>query len=225
VLFHHDVVAHGEPEPGPFAGRLRREERIENLLLDVRRNARPIVADADFNPVAQISCDRLQPRFKAPAGGGSALGCGVKPVRDQVQQDPRDLLRVDVGNSDGGIEIALERDVETLFLCAGAMVGKVEALVDDRVDLKGPVLARSQMQFVPQTWNESMSDVGQNRKSPMRAYVFRFAPESGRRATWSACPKKPRADIAPIKQRYSSGSLAAVGEAAVAIEFETKMRS
>jgi len=22
----------------------------------------------------------------------------------------------------------------------------------------------------------------------MRAYVFRFAPESGRRATWSACP-------------------------------------
>src|SRR5258707_15027561 len=29
---------------------------------------------------------------------------------------------------------------------------------------------------------------GQNRKSSMRAYVFRFAPESGRRATWSACP-------------------------------------
>src|SRR5258705_13449108 len=30
--------------------------------------------------------------------------------------------------------------------------------------------------------------LGQNRKSSMRAYVFRFAPESGRRATWSACP-------------------------------------
>src|SRR5260370_12997450 len=30
--------------------------------------------------------------------------------------------------------------------------------------------------------------LGQNRKSSSRAYVFRFAPESGRRATWSACP-------------------------------------
>src|SRR5712672_3986152 len=30
--------------------------------------------------------------------------------------------------------------------------------------------------------------VGQNRKSSMRAYVFRFAPESGHRAMQSACP-------------------------------------
>src|SRR6201987_5174151 len=35
----------------------------------------------------------------------------------------------------------------------------------------------------------------------------------------------PGADIAPIKRRYLSGSLAAVGEAAVAIECETEMRS
>jgi hypothetical protein len=33
-----------------------------------------------------------------------------------------------------------------------------------------------------------MSDVGQNRKSSMRAHVFRFAPESGHRAMQSACP-------------------------------------
>jgi hypothetical protein len=36
--------------------------------------------------------------------------------------------------------------------------------------------------------------------------------------------KGPRTDIAPIKYRYLSGSLAAVGEAAVAIECETEMR-
>src|SRR5258706_9687299 len=29
---------------------------------------------------------------------------------------------------------------------------------------------------------------GSKPESSMRAYVFRFAPESGRRATWSACP-------------------------------------
>ena len=33
-----------------------------------------------------------------------------------------------------------------------------------------------------------LHSLGQNRKSSMRAYVFRFAPESGRRATWSTCP-------------------------------------
>src|SRR5258708_32994929 len=34
----------------------------------------------------------------------------------------------------------------------------------------------------------SMSESGQNRKSSMRAHVFRFAPKSGHCATESACP-------------------------------------
>jgi hypothetical protein len=33
-----------------------------------------------------------------------------------------------------------------------------------------------------------MTELGQNRKSSMRAYDFRFAPESGHCATESACP-------------------------------------
>src|SRR6266568_4438104 len=68
-----------------------------------------------------------------------------------------------------------------------------------------------------------MTASGQTEKNSVRAYVFRFAPELGHCSTQSACLK--RADIAPIKQRYLSGSLAAVGEAAVAIECETEMRS
>src|ERR1700687_73016 len=35
---------------------------------------------------------------------------------------------------------------------------------------------------------EFSHSLGQNRKSSMRAYVFRFAPESGHRAMQSACP-------------------------------------
>src|SRR6266480_8026217 len=68
-----------------------------------------------------------------------------------------------------------------------------------------------------------MSASGQTEKNSVRAYVFRFAPELGHCSTQSACLK--RADIAPIKQRYLSGSLAAVGKAAAAIECETEMRS
>src|SRR5215471_1563901 len=108
MLLHYDVVAHGQPEPGTFTGRLCREERVENLLPDVRRNARTIVTDSDFDPVAEISCDRLQLRFKAVARYRCALGRGVKTVRDQVQEHPGDLLRVDVGNPDRRIEIALQ---------------------------------------------------------------------------------------------------------------------
>jgi hypothetical protein len=43
MLFHDDVVAHGQPEPGAFAGRLGGEERVEHLLLHVRRNPGAVV--------------------------------------------------------------------------------------------------------------------------------------------------------------------------------------
>src|SRR5882672_12030714 len=38
-----------------------------------------------------------------------------------------------------------------------------------------------------------MSEMGQNRKSSLRGYVFRFAPESGHRALQSACPFRAKA--------------------------------
>ena len=78
MLFHHDVVAHGEPEPGTFTSRLCRKKRVENLLADIERDARTIVADADFDPVAEISCCGPQLRLKAIAGSLGALGCSVK---------------------------------------------------------------------------------------------------------------------------------------------------
>src|SRR6516162_11747194 len=128
-------MAHGQPEPGAFAGGFRCEKRVENLIPDFRWNARTIVADADLYLFAEISCHYLQLGFEAIAGCHGALGCRVKSVRDQVQEYPGDLLRVNIRNSGRRIEIALQRDVETLLLCAGSMVGEVQTLVDDRVDL------------------------------------------------------------------------------------------
>src|SRR6266478_290780 len=51
-----------------------------------------------------------------------------------------------------------------------------------------------------------MSASGQNRKSSMRAYVFRFAPESGRRATWSACPFRGQQQTFVFELHQRSGS-------------------
>ena len=54
-----------------------------------------------------------------------------------------------------------------------------------------------------------MSDWGQNRKTSMRAYVFRFAPESGHCATQSACPFRARNGLMHrSKHRYLITSLA-----------------
>jgi hypothetical protein len=47
MLLDDDVVADGEAQPGTFAGRFRREERVEHLFFHVRWNTGAIVADPD----------------------------------------------------------------------------------------------------------------------------------------------------------------------------------
>jgi hypothetical protein len=49
MLLDDDVVADGEAQPGTFAGRFRREERVEHLFFHVRWNTGAIVADPDFH--------------------------------------------------------------------------------------------------------------------------------------------------------------------------------
>ena len=54
MLLDDDVVTDGQAEPGPFTGRLCREERIEQLLLHLGWNAGAVVAYPDFDPVAEV---------------------------------------------------------------------------------------------------------------------------------------------------------------------------
>ena len=78
---------------------------LNNLVLHLGRNARAVVADPDFHAVAEV------------LGGGSkgwlvvapirfrfALGRRIEAVRDQVEQNPCDVLREDVGCTSGGIQ-------------------------------------------------------------------------------------------------------------------------
>ena len=74
MLFHYDVMAHGQPEPSTFAGRFRREIWVENLFPDSWWDARTIVADADLDLFAEISCHCLQLGFEAVAGYGFFVG-------------------------------------------------------------------------------------------------------------------------------------------------------
>src|SRR5262245_64270001 len=65
VLLGHDVIANRETKPGSFAGRLRGEERLKELVFDFRWNADAVVADVDFNRIAQIACRYLQGRLRS----------------------------------------------------------------------------------------------------------------------------------------------------------------
>src|SRR5690349_25092878 len=48
VLLYNDVMSHREAESCPFPGRFSGEERIEDLLSDLRWDAGTVVPDADF---------------------------------------------------------------------------------------------------------------------------------------------------------------------------------
>ncbi len=70
-----------------------------------------------------------------------ALGGGVEAVAEQVQEDARDVLRDQLDRRDGGGEIALQGDVEALVLGAGAVIGEVQRLLDQRVEIDLAALA------------------------------------------------------------------------------------
>ena len=102
VVKQHGGTIEAVTEPGTLTGGFCRKEWIENLLLDVGRDARTVVPDADFDPVAEVSCHCFQLRLKAIADRPCTLGCGVKPVRDQVQLPPRFIFAPGPGQGING---------------------------------------------------------------------------------------------------------------------------
>ena len=66
----------------------------------------------------------------------------VEAVAEEVQEDPRHVLRVDLDRRDAVAEIPFQRDIETLILCAGAVVGEVQRLIDQRVQIDHAPFAR-----------------------------------------------------------------------------------
>jgi hypothetical protein len=54
MLLGHDVVADREAEPGPLAGRLCREKRLKQLVLDLRGNACTVVPYRDLDRISDL---------------------------------------------------------------------------------------------------------------------------------------------------------------------------
>jgi hypothetical protein len=136
VLLGHDVVTDRETKPGAFAGRLGGEERREHLCLHLRRDANPVVADACLDLIPEVARHHPQDRTINPADFAVLLAFlrGIKAVSEQVEKHAGDILGNQLDRTKTGVEVALDRDVEFLILSAGAMVGEIERLLDQRIE-------------------------------------------------------------------------------------------
>ena len=104
-------------------------------------DARPVVTDADFHTVGKTSGGSQERRLEAIPRLAGAPGRRVKPVGDHVEQRPRDLLRVQLDLAGSGVEIAFERDLEIGAFGTRTVIGQIEALLDEGVDVDGSALA------------------------------------------------------------------------------------
>src|SRR5262249_39545132 len=129
-------VADREAETRAFAGRLRGEEWLKKLVFDLRWNANAVVADVDFNRIAQIACRYFQGRLElGVAPLLLAFGSSVEAIAEQVETDAGDILRVDFDWSDGLGEFFFQRDVEARILRPATVIGEVQRLLDQAVEI------------------------------------------------------------------------------------------
>src|SRR5262249_38978102 len=143
VLLGHDIVTDRESKAGTFAGRLCGEERRKDLCKHVRWNTYTVVADAHFDLVSEVMRGHPQDRMIIRAGLAilPAILRSIKAISEQVEKHTRDVLGNQLDGTKIGVEVALDRNVEFPILCASAMIGEVERLFDQRVDIDVLALA------------------------------------------------------------------------------------
>src|SRR4029077_8953785 len=69
------------------------------------------------------------------------LGRGVEAVRDEVQEHALKFLRVEIDLSDRRVEVLDEGDVEARLLRARAVIGEVDTLLDQGIEIDGTMLS------------------------------------------------------------------------------------
>src|SRR6516165_7294060 len=141
MLLGHDVVADRESKARALTGGLGRKERLKQLVFDLGRNADAIVAHLDLDRIAEIPRRYLQRRLEfGVAVLPLALVGGIEAIADQVQTDAGDVLGDKLDRSDRVGEISL-RDVEARILGAGTVIGEVQGILDQAVEIDAPTFA------------------------------------------------------------------------------------
>src|SRR5947209_5111690 len=93
MLLGNDVVANRKAQAGSLAGRLRREERLEQLVSVPCRNADTVGAYSDVDRATEILRRYFQTRLETRVVPFAlAFRCGVEAVREKIQTNPSDVL-------------------------------------------------------------------------------------------------------------------------------------
>jgi hypothetical protein len=112
VLFHNDIVAHRQAKSCAFTRRFRCKERSEYFRFCFGWDPGAVVADANFDRVTEILRHSGKRRFEVVNGFHRAFSRCVEAVRYQIEQYPRDLLRINGYHASGRIKIPLHRNIE-----------------------------------------------------------------------------------------------------------------
>ena len=143
MLLRDDVIADRQAEAGALAGRLCREEWLEQLVFDVIRNAGAIVAHADLDRISDIAGRYFQRGFETEVHATPSTPAGRKEaIAEEVQEYSGYVLRADFDCCNPVSEIAVQCDVKALVLCAGAVIGEIQRLIDQCVEINLPPLSR-----------------------------------------------------------------------------------
>src|SRR5262249_34959365 len=124
------------------AGRLGREEGLEQLLPVLRWNANTIVAHPDLDAFAELAGRDHQCRAEISLSLAATLVGGIKAVADEIQEHASEFLRYNVNRCEIAVQVALQCDVEALILSARPVISKIQGLLDHRVQISRlPVVA------------------------------------------------------------------------------------
>src|SRR3954453_53049 len=126
VLLGNDVVADRQTQPRALAGRLGREEGLEQLVPDLGRDAGTVVTHPYLDRVADGAGGYGERRPILRLGAlAQPLGGGVEAVAEQIEEDASHLLRRQHDAADSPVIVPVDRNVECLILGAGAVISEV----------------------------------------------------------------------------------------------------
>src|SRR6516164_31331 len=91
VLLGHDLVADRQPEPGALAGRLGREERLEQLVPVFQGNTDAIVTHPDLDAFAELAGRDFQRRAVSSVALTAPLVGGIEAIAYEVEEHASQL--------------------------------------------------------------------------------------------------------------------------------------
>ena len=141
-MFLDDRVCHGQPQPRSVTHLFRREERIEDLALDLGGNSGPAVGDfqrdgvaLDIEPCSNDEMARVTHRQHRLFG-----------VRQEVEEHLRELVCIGEDWGQTGRQGGIDRDARELLLVGAPRQRLIHDLVEVDHRSRRPTLAREGQQ-------------------------------------------------------------------------------